>query len=47
MWGVRAVLGEGNLVPPPLVLWLAAVVPLVFALIVLGRMGVWGGCLPG
>ena len=46
-WGVRAVLGEGNPVPPPPVLWLAVVVPLAFALLVLGRMGVWGGRLPG
>jgi hypothetical protein len=38
-WGVRAVLGEGNPVPPPLVLWLAVLVPVVAALIVLGRMG--------
>ncbi len=45
-WGVRAVLGEGNRVPAPLVLWLAVVVPLAAALIVLGRMGVWGGRLP-
>jgi hypothetical protein len=47
VWGARAVLGEGNPVPPPLVLWLAVVVPLAFALIVLGRMGVWGRHLPG
>ena len=46
-WGVRAVLGEGNPVPPPLVLWLAVVVPLAAAMIVLGRMGLWGGRLPG
>ena len=46
-WGVRAVLGEGNPVPPPPVLWLAVVVPLAFALIVLGRMGMWGRRLPG
>ena len=46
-WSVRAVLGEGNPVPPPLVLWLAVVVPLAAALIVLGRMGVWGTRLPG
>ncbi len=46
-WGVRAVLGEGNPVPPPLVLWLAVVVPLAAALIVLGRMGVWGRRMPG
>ena len=47
VWGVRAVLGEGKPVPPPPVLWLAAVVPLAFALIVLGRMGMWGRRLPG
>ena len=47
VWGVRAVLGEGNPVPPPPVLWLAVVVPLGFALIVLGRMGIWGRRLPG
>ncbi len=47
VWGVRAVLGEGNPVPPPPVLWLAVVVPLAFALIVLGRMGLWGRRLPG
>ena len=47
VWGVRAVLGEGNPAPPPPVLWLAVVVPLAFALIVLGRMGVWGRRLPG
>ncbi len=46
VWGVRAVLGEGNPVPPPLVLWLAVVVPLAAALIVLGRIGVWGTRLP-
>ena len=45
-WGVQAVLGEGKPVPPPLVLWLAVVVPLAAALIVLGRMGVWGTRLP-
>ena len=43
---MRAVLGEGNPVPQPLVLWLAVAVPLVAALIVLGRMGLWGGRLP-
>ena len=47
VWGARAVLGEGNPVPPQLVLWLAAVVPLAAALIVLGRMGMWGTRLPG
>jgi hypothetical protein len=47
VWGARAVLGEGNPVPPPLVLWLAAVVPLAAALIVLGRMSMWGPRLPG
>ncbi len=47
VWGVRTVLGEGNPVPPPPVLWLAVVVPLGFALIVLGRMGIWGRRLPG
>ena len=47
MWGVRVVLGEGNPVPTPPVLWLAVVVPLAFALIVLGRMGMWGRRLPG
>ena len=46
VWGVRAVLGEGNPVPPPLVLWLAVVVPLAAALIVLGRMGLWRTRLP-
>ncbi len=46
-WGARAVLGEGNPVPPPLVLWLAVVVPLAAAMIVLGRMGVWDGRLQG
>ncbi len=46
MWGVRAVLGEGNPVPPPLVLWLAVVVPLAAALIVLGRIGLWRTRLP-
>ena len=46
VWGARAVLGEGNPVPPPLVLWLAVVVTLAFALIVLGRIGVWGRHLP-
>ena len=45
-WGVRAVLGEGNPVPPPLVLWLAVVVPFAAVLIVLGRMGLWGESLP-
>ena len=45
-WGVRTVLGEGNPIPPPPVLWLAVVVPLTFALIVLGMMGVWGTRLP-
>ena len=45
-WGVRAVLGEGNPVPPPLVLWLAVLVPFAAALIILGRMGVWGTRLP-
>ncbi len=39
-------MGEGNPIAPPLVLWLAVVVPLAAALIVLGRMGVWGGRLP-
>ncbi len=47
VWGARAVLGEGNPVPPSLVLWLAVVVPLTAALIVLGRMGVWDRRLPG
>ena len=47
VWGARAVLGEGNPVPPPLVLWLAVALPLAAALIVLGRMGVWGTRLPG
>ena len=47
VWGMRAVLGEGNPVPPPLVLWLAVVVPLAAALIVLGRMSLWGTRLPG
>jgi len=47
VWGARAVLGEGPPVPPQLVLWLAAVVPLAAALIVLGRMGMWGTRLPG
>jgi hypothetical protein len=46
MWGVRTVLGEGNPVPPPLVLWLAVAVPLAAALIVLGSMGMWGTRLP-
>jgi hypothetical protein len=46
-WGVRAVLGEGNSVPPPLELWFAVVVPLAAAMIVLGGMGLWGGRLPG
>ncbi len=45
-WGVRTVLGEGNPIPPPLVLWIAVIVPLGAALIILGRMGVWGGGLP-
>ena len=40
-------MGEGNPIGPPLVLWLAVVVPLAAALIVLGRMGLWGGRLPG
>ena len=44
MW---AVLGKGNPVPPPPVLWLAVIVPLAFSLLVLGRMEVWGGRLPG
>ena len=47
VWGVRAVLGEGNPVPPTPVLWLAVALPLAAALIVLGRMGVWGTRLPG
>jgi uncharacterized membrane protein YphA (DoxX/SURF4 family) len=45
-WGVRTVLGEGNSVPSPLVPWFAVGVPSAAALIVLGRMCVWGGRLP-
>ena len=47
VWGVWAVLGEGNPVPPPPVLWLAVIVPLAFSLLVLGRMEVWGGASYG
>ena len=45
-WGAQSVLGEGNPIPPPLVLWIAVMVPLAAALIILGRIGVWGGGLP-
>lgn len=45
-WGARTVLGEGNPIPPPLVLWIAVAVPLGAALIILGRLSMWGGGLP-
>jgi hypothetical protein len=38
-WGPQTALGEENPIPPPLVLWIAAVVPLAAGLIILGRMG--------
>jgi hypothetical protein len=41
-WGAQTVLDEGNPIPPPLVLWIAAVVPIAAALIILGRMGARG-----
>ncbi len=44
-WGAQTALGEENPIPPPLVLWIAAVVPLAAGLIILGRMGAWGGAL--
>ena len=45
-WGLAAVLGEGNPAPPAAAVWAVVIAIVIAALIVLGKIGVWGRSLP-
>ena len=45
-WGLATVLGEGNPIPPAAAVWAMVIGIVIAALIVLGKIGVWGRFLP-
>jgi hypothetical protein len=45
-WGLQTAIGEGNPLPPRLVIWTVVLMLTGAVLVVLGRVGLWGNSLP-